>query len=114
MRLKPGFALLKTAISVRSSHVLSFTCVFHHVIYVLHALGGGNTLLFYMHVLRWGSQATEKIRQRPGLNQRTPIVAVTANAMKGDREKVRPDCHGSFNFKGRVGREEEEHNGKKK
>jgi CheY-like chemotaxis protein len=33
-------------------------------------------------------QATEEIRARPGPNQRTPIVAVTANAMKGDREKV--------------------------
>jgi CheY-like chemotaxis protein len=34
------------------------------------------------------AQATEEIRARSGLNQRTPIVAVTANAMKGDREKV--------------------------
>ncbi|EKX46591.1 hypothetical protein GUITHDRAFT_45786, partial [Guillardia theta CCMP2712] len=34
-----------------------------------------------------GWQATEKIRQRAGLNQTTPIIAVTANAMKGDRDK---------------------------
>ena len=33
-------------------------------------------------------QATENIRQRQGLNHNTPIIAVTANAMKGDREKV--------------------------
>jgi CheY-like chemotaxis protein len=33
-------------------------------------------------------QATEKIRQQDGPNQRTPIIAVTANAMKGDRDKV--------------------------
>jgi hypothetical protein len=33
-------------------------------------------------------QATERIRQGELLNHRTPIVAVTANAMKGDREKV--------------------------
>jgi len=32
-------------------------------------------------------QATEKIRQRKGLNERVPIIAVTANAMKGDRDK---------------------------
>ncbi len=32
-------------------------------------------------------QATEQIRQRGGLNSRTPIIAVTANAMKGDKEK---------------------------
>ncbi|KAJ1482938.1 hypothetical protein T484DRAFT_1802407, partial [Baffinella frigidus] len=31
--------------------------------------------------------ATEKIRQRKGLNERVPIIAVTANAMKGDRDK---------------------------
>jgi CheY-like chemotaxis protein len=35
-------------------------------------------------------QATENIRQRQGLNHSTPIIAVTANAMKGDREKVKP------------------------
>jgi len=34
-----------------------------------------------------GWQATEKIRQRRGLNVSVPIVAVTANAMKGDRDK---------------------------
>ena len=33
------------------------------------------------------NQATEKIRQIVGPNQKTPIVAVTANAMKGDRDK---------------------------
>jgi len=34
-----------------------------------------------------GWQATEKIRQSEGPNKMTPIIAVTANAMKGDREK---------------------------
>jgi len=34
-----------------------------------------------------GWQATEKIRQRRGLNASVPIIAVTANAMKGDRDK---------------------------
>jgi len=34
-----------------------------------------------------GWQATEKIRKVVGPNQATPIVAVTANAMKGDRDK---------------------------
>jgi len=34
-----------------------------------------------------GWQATEKIRKEKGPNQKTPIIAVTANAMKGDREK---------------------------
>jgi len=34
-----------------------------------------------------GWQATEKIRQTDGPNKLTPIIAVTANAMKGDREK---------------------------
>jgi CheY-like chemotaxis protein len=34
-----------------------------------------------------GWQATEKIRQRRELNASVPIVAVTANAMKGDRDK---------------------------
>jgi hypothetical protein len=33
-------------------------------------------------------QATVTIRECGGLNQHTPIVAVTANAMKGDIEKV--------------------------
>jgi CheY-like chemotaxis protein len=37
----------------------------------------------------FGYQATENIRQ--GFNHRTPIIAVTANAMKGDREKVKFD-----------------------
>ena len=32
-------------------------------------------------------QATQKIRELPGPNQNTPIIAVTANAMKGDRDK---------------------------
>jgi len=32
-------------------------------------------------------QATQQIRQKKGPNQKTPIIAVTANAMKGDREK---------------------------
>ncbi len=34
-----------------------------------------------------GWQATEAIRQSDGPNKLTPIIAVTANAMKGDREK---------------------------
>jgi len=34
-----------------------------------------------------GWQATEKIRQTEGPNKKTPIIAVTANAMKGDKEK---------------------------
>jgi CheY-like chemotaxis protein len=34
-----------------------------------------------------GWQATEEIRQMAGPNKMTPIIAVTANAMKGDREK---------------------------
>ena len=33
-------------------------------------------------------QATETIRVQEGPNRDTPIVAVTANAMKGDRDKV--------------------------
>ena len=33
-------------------------------------------------------QATEMIRAHEGPNHDTPIVAVTANAMKGDRDKV--------------------------
>ncbi len=37
---------------------------------------------------RTHAQATEAIRAGGGLNADTPIVAVTANAMKGDREKV--------------------------
>ena len=34
-----------------------------------------------------GSEATIIIRQTDGLNKQTPIVAMTANAMKGDREQ---------------------------
>jgi len=34
-----------------------------------------------------GFQAAEAIRQREGANRRTPIIAMTANAMKGDRER---------------------------
>ena len=35
-----------------------------------------------------GWQATQQIRQdEEGLNRNTTIIAVTANAMKGDREK---------------------------
>eukprot|EP00961_Rhodomonas_salina_P093285 1255408-Rhodomonas_salina.1 len=34
-----------------------------------------------------GWQATKKTRQRAGLDHRTPTIAVTANAMKGDSEK---------------------------
>ncbi|MCB1216474.1 response regulator [bacterium] len=34
-----------------------------------------------------GLQATERIRQLPGRRGRVPIVAMTANALKGDRER---------------------------
>ena len=34
-----------------------------------------------------GFGATERIRARKGLNEKVPIIAVTANAMKGDRDK---------------------------
>ena len=34
-----------------------------------------------------GWQATSRIRERKALNATTPIIAVTANAMKGDRDK---------------------------
>ncbi|MGY9005689.1 MAG: response regulator [Alphaproteobacteria bacterium] len=34
-----------------------------------------------------GIEATLKIRSEPGLNQKVPIIAVTANAIKGDRER---------------------------
>ena len=34
-----------------------------------------------------GWEATRLIRETENLNTATPIVAVTANAMKGDREK---------------------------
>ena len=35
-----------------------------------------------------GTQATEAIRGGDGPNRETPIIAVTANAMKGDIDKV--------------------------
>ncbi|MBT3792545.1 MAG: response regulator, partial [Rhodospirillales bacterium] len=34
-----------------------------------------------------GIEATLKIRSEPGLNQKVPIIAVTANVIKGDRER---------------------------
>ncbi len=34
-----------------------------------------------------GFQATERIREMEGDDRRTPIIAITANAMKGDRER---------------------------
>ncbi len=34
-----------------------------------------------------GWEATETIRAGAGLNKHTPIIAVTANAMSGDKEK---------------------------
>jgi hypothetical protein len=34
-----------------------------------------------------GFEATERIRARKGPNDKVPIIAVTANAMKGDRDK---------------------------
>ena len=34
-----------------------------------------------------GYQATEAIRHHTGINQHTPIIALTAHAMEGDKEK---------------------------
>ncbi len=47
----------------------------------------------------WFLQATKKIRETILLNECTPIVAVTANAMKGDVEKVWLCCgHFCYTF----------------
>jgi CheY-like chemotaxis protein/HPt (histidine-containing phosphotransfer) domain-containing protein len=35
-----------------------------------------------------GFEATRKIREREGLDKHTPIIAMTANVMRGDREKA--------------------------
>jgi CheY-like chemotaxis protein len=35
-----------------------------------------------------GFEATMAIRQREGSTRHTPIIAMTANAMQGDRERV--------------------------
>ncbi|EKD81961.1 MAG: osmolarity response regulator [uncultured bacterium] len=36
---------------------------------------------------RSGLLITRELRQKPGPNQNTPVIFITARAMKGDREK---------------------------